>query len=125
MFIPDLCRHKTILLSYTCQKRGEKQTNILCLLCVKKREKKVNSVLPVLRFNRPSHPPRLGCSPRVWSPVPCPCPAQHPDSRLWLLPSQRGSPEVLRVAVWGQGSFSESTSQLLSGPVAKEMGPSG
>lgn len=92
---------------YTCQKRGENQMTILCLLCIKMR-KKVSSIFPVPRLTTTQFPltpwgwDALPTPSVAWSHVPHPAQPRACIPICGTAPSGRGSPAALRGAVWGQ-----------------------
>lgn len=125
VFVPDLCRHKAMLLSYTCHERGENQMNILCLLYV---EKKCYWRFPSSQLkNHPACPlpPTLrGWVAPWWPGHQPPAPAQ-PRARFPSVPCVlSGSVPAAPRDSAGQGTSSESLWQLLSVTVAKDTEPS-
>ena len=123
IFIPDLCGHKIILLPYTCQKRGENQMTLLCLLCIKKKKKGTSVFLvPRLKISYPTAPNslRLDWPPTtmIWSPHPAQLGASVPI--CGSVSSQRGFPTALRGQCGDSGSVSGSMSQLLNARVARK-----
>lgn len=124
IFILDLCRHKIILLPYTCQTREKIRWLFFAFYALKRRKKLL------VFFQSPDWKPATQLPPTPWGwiePAPpttiwSPHPAQLRASVTICgsVSSQRGSPAALRGQCGDSGSVSGSTSQLLSARVARK-----